>query len=128
VDKIREVPFSIQQSHIGEIDQVLLLSAIFLFCFFRRKTFVLHEIIDEKNNFDSVHHHHIKSIEAMINCQYYFPNAMKLTFNDHLDTICDSIGSKLIHIVPLKQITTLSIVSCSFSLMQLNFHLYHLME
>jgi hypothetical protein len=86
---------------------------------FRRKTFALHEKIDENNNFDSVHHLHIKSIQAMIICKSYFPNVTKLTFSGHLDKISDSIRTNLTRIISLKQITTLSIVSRSFPLMKL---------
>jgi len=49
----------------------------------------------------------------------YFPNITKLTFSDHFDTICDSIGSKLTHIVPVKQINELVIDYSHFSFMQI---------
>jgi hypothetical protein len=63
--------------------------------------------MNEKNDFNSVHHIHIKSRRAMINCMNYFPYTTKLTFSDRFNIMCDSIGSELTRIIPLKQITVL---------------------
>ncbi|CAF1483290.1 unnamed protein product [Rotaria sordida] len=86
---------------------------------YKRKNFILQEIIKEKINFDAVYHINIENIRAITNYMNYFPNITKLTLDCNLYPICDSIGSSLTRIIPLKQITKLVIDYNTLSIMQL---------
>ncbi|CAF1146142.1 unnamed protein product [Adineta steineri] len=81
---------------------------------YRRKYFTLYGEtgqLEKKIHLNTVLHVHIRSLQAIINCIYYFPRVTKITFEHIFDISQDSIATSLNCIIPLKQITKL-VVNC----------------
>ncbi|CAF3969201.1 unnamed protein product [Adineta steineri] len=70
---------------------------------YKRATFRLSGIIEEKSNFDSVHHIEIYNTHAINKCTNYFPNTTKLSFTGEWAPIRDLIDSSVPCIIALKQ-------------------------
>ncbi len=64
---------------------------------------------------DSVQHVRIPSKESITNCRNYFPNAVQLTFDDNFSAPPASVVTTLNRIIPLKQLTKLTIKCDRFS-------------
>ncbi|CAF4192200.1 unnamed protein product, partial [Adineta steineri] len=72
---------------------------------YERATFILGGIIEEKLNFDSVHHIEIYDAPVINKCGNYFPNTTKLSFTSDWTPKGNFIDSILPRIISLKQLT-----------------------
>ncbi|CAF1437534.1 unnamed protein product [Adineta steineri] len=72
---------------------------------YERTTFILGGIIEEKVNFDSVHHIEIYDAPVINKCGNYFPNTTKLSFTSDWTPKGNFIDSILPRIISLKQLT-----------------------
>ncbi|CAF1472919.1 unnamed protein product [Adineta steineri] len=86
---------------------------------YKRTTFRLSGIMEEKLNFDSVHHINIQNINTIKSCRNYFPNTTKLTLTSRSPSICNSINDSLRHIISPEQLTELVIEEADISFMVL---------
>jgi hypothetical protein len=93
-----------------------LIVVFILFLFFRRKDYILYKQLEQntsvhhsESQLDSVQHVRIQSKESTINCRNYFPNAVELTFDDNFSASRASVVTTLNRIIPLQQLTKLTI-------------------
>ncbi|CAF3943893.1 unnamed protein product [Rotaria sordida] len=89
---------------------------------YRRKHYTIYGEIEKENclhnqetNLDLVDHVHIQGEKTMLSCLNYFPNATNLTLSHSFNKSIDEIIINLNQILPLIQLTTLSIDCDGFS-------------
>ncbi|CAF4045351.1 unnamed protein product [Adineta steineri] len=87
---------------------------------YKRTTFLLGGAIEEKLNFDSVHHIQICNDASTINkCRNYFPNTTKLSFTHYSAPTGNFIDNSLPYIISLEQLTEIVVEDVSISFMEL---------
>ncbi|CAF1320859.1 unnamed protein product [Adineta steineri] len=87
---------------------------------YKRTTFILGGAIEEKVNFDSVHHIQICNDASTINkCRNYFPNTTKLSFTHYSAPTGNFIDNSLPYIISLKQLTEIVVEDVPISFMEL---------
>ncbi|CAF0897214.1 unnamed protein product [Adineta steineri] len=86
---------------------------------YKRCTFILDGIIEEKLNFDSVHHIEIGSIHAIDKYRNYFPNVTKLSFINYSVPTGNIIDNSLPCIISLDQLTEIVVDLVSIYFMDL---------
>ncbi|CAF0930697.1 unnamed protein product, partial [Adineta steineri] len=87
---------------------------------YKRTTFVLGGAIEEKLNFDSVHHIQICNDASTINkCRNYFPNTTKLSFTHYSAPTGNFIDNSLPYIISLEQLTEIVVEDVPISFMEL---------
>jgi hypothetical protein len=74
---------------------------------------------DKKIHLNTVQHVYIRSLQAITNCTYYFPNATKVTFECVSDLLSEPIGANLNRIIVLKKLNKLVINCRCFSIEQI---------
>jgi hypothetical protein len=116
---------SIQQIHISKTKQIYLLQYIYILLLFRRKYYMLYEQTAQKRwsspfdvNDDPVHHIFIHSANAMKNFVGDFPSATELTLSKSFYVYRNSILNSLSSIIPLRQLTKITLDCHRFSFMQ----------
>ncbi|CAF0829401.1 unnamed protein product [Rotaria sordida] len=117
--------FNNKQDELREITLKYLkhVSLQFKYIYFdQRKHYTIYDEIEKENclhnqeaNLDLVDHVHIQGEKTMLSCLNYFPNATNLTLSHSFNKSIDEIIINLNQILPLIQLTTLSIDCDGFS-------------
>ncbi|CAF1150383.1 unnamed protein product [Adineta steineri] len=85
---------------------------------YKRATFILGGIIEEKLNFDSVHHIDMRNSYPINKFENYFPNATKLTFEYSWPSPDYSMEGNLSCIISLEQLTEIVVEASPIHFMQ----------